>query len=547
MIGGRLVVQATLIGYNVPKSSLDAAVSAIREARAAIAEQRQPDLEILGKPDLDSLTPEVLSAACARVSRNPRSLLELIEEAGHDVARARTSNGRIVFGIGHKSVAEHGVLNYAIEGISRLAVETIQDHRLASFTEKSQRYITLEEGDAVLPDELLVMGSGIVGRVHELLAKQAQLYSLAMTVLSPYVLAQFNRARGRPDGEIPHTKEEQHLVETAIKEDSRYSKSLSTRVQMGMTVNARQFEHMAMKGQVHPLAEVREIARQIIAQAQGVAPSLVPYTDPEAYCRVTGRQVDDEFLRTYRTQLRLANEQAAEIMRGMDGLHEISRREMPAVKLIKSTPRGEEEVLAALLQEMHGVHPEVAFAIADNMVTMKDSEEAKKYLGTLLANLGPHDAVPRAFEHAQFIYHVVLSASAYAQFKRHRMMTRTPYGYDPSLGVTIPPAIIAVGLDDEFEHLLNQGSALYEEIRQQNPDAAEYILSNAHRRPVRVTINARQLIALSRQRQDGHAQWDVRGIIDEMVGQARSVTPLLIAYAGGKDQYTERKRITDQG
>jgi len=68
-------------------------------------------------------------------------------------ASADPVNERIVFGLGHASVAEHAVLNFDIMGISRLAVEEIEHFRLASYTEKSQRYIRLDK-DIVVPPEI---------------------------------------------------------------------------------------------------------------------------------------------------------------------------------------------------------------------------------------------------------------------------------------------------------------------------------------------------------------------------------------------------------
>ena len=102
---------------------------------------------------LEAFTPETLSAAYARISRDPKHVTELRRAARFSVARARKSNENIIFGLGHASVAEHATFNFDISGISRLASETLQSHRLLSFTEKSQRYITIGE-DYVVPPEI---------------------------------------------------------------------------------------------------------------------------------------------------------------------------------------------------------------------------------------------------------------------------------------------------------------------------------------------------------------------------------------------------------
>ena len=99
------------------------------------------------------LTPETFSAAYARISRSPKPVNKLREFACKEVDKSRAVNQRVVFDMGHASVAEHAVFNFDILGISRLAVESLQKFRLNSYTEKSQRYITLND-DYVVPQEI---------------------------------------------------------------------------------------------------------------------------------------------------------------------------------------------------------------------------------------------------------------------------------------------------------------------------------------------------------------------------------------------------------
>ena len=66
-----------LAGYNV-----DASVLAELEAKS-------------GKRD--DLTPEVLSAAYARISRDPRLITEIRKDARNEVERSRKSNSTIIF------------------------------------------------------------------------------------------------------------------------------------------------------------------------------------------------------------------------------------------------------------------------------------------------------------------------------------------------------------------------------------------------------------------------------------------------------------------
>lgn len=108
-------------------------------------------------PELEELTPETIAAAYARISRNPRPVHELRALARAEVEKARQSNRHIVFDMGHSSIAEHAVLNIDVIGVSRLLVEEIEKFRLCSFTEKSQRYVLLQD-DYVLPREIQEAG-----------------------------------------------------------------------------------------------------------------------------------------------------------------------------------------------------------------------------------------------------------------------------------------------------------------------------------------------------------------------------------------------------
>ena len=106
------------------------------------------------KFDPSELTPESAPAGFARVSRDPRSVTELREEAAKDVSAARKSNKAIFYGMGHHSIAEHGILSFDVMEVSRLAIEALELHRIGvAYTEKSQRYITLN-GDYLIPKDL---------------------------------------------------------------------------------------------------------------------------------------------------------------------------------------------------------------------------------------------------------------------------------------------------------------------------------------------------------------------------------------------------------
>jgi thymidylate synthase ThyX len=173
-------------------------------------------------------------------------------------------------------------------------------------------------------------------------------------------------------------------------------------------------------------------------------------------------------------------------------------------------------------------------------------EERRRFLLSHLERLGPHDAVLREYEYVEAVFELAVSASCFAQLKRHRMATLTALPYDPGLGVTVPPAFAEAGLEARFRSLVAQAEACAARIAAipaVAPETAAYALTNAHRRRVLVRMSARELYHLSRLREDAHAQWDIRRVASRMLALARERMPLTLALAAGKDRFEEVRRV----
>jgi len=466
--------------------------------------------EYLTEDDSSALTPETISAAYARISRDPRPVDELRMGAIRNVAKARASNEQIVFGLGHASVAEHAVFNFDIMGVSRLAIEAIEHARLCSYTEKSQRYVRLGE-DFVVPQE--VVEAGLEKDFRNMVADQHDLYCRILEGLLNHMLVQ------TPDA----TKEEQNTIEGRAKEDARYVTSLAVSGQLGMTCNARNLEYMIQRLLRHPLHEAKTIGALLYSEARSVAPSLLRHLEP------TREQL--EALHELRSL-------ALEVENSGEGLRE---PETWDARLLKWDPDADSAVMAALLHDHVGMDLETCERLWRHM----EPEQGNRLYKAVFGSLQAWDAPPRAFELARFRFELVVSASCFAQLKRHRMATILPQAYDPFLGCTMPSSILEAGLQDLFEAATSLSQKMYDElVRRDLPFAAPYALAQAHRRRVVVEMNARGLYHFSRLRQDGHAQWDIRAIANRMIAMAKRACPLTMSLACGKDAFEQRKAAT---
>jgi flavin-dependent thymidylate synthase len=454
------------------------------------------------------ITPETISAAYARISRSPKPVDELRSDALTEVDKARKSNRNIVFEMGHSSVAEHAVFNIDVIGVSRLLTEEIEKFRLCSYTEKSQRYVLFDK-DFVVPEE--IVEAGLEDLFVETVGIQNDFYHQLYAQLRPYVFDQ-NKAQAVD----PANKS---MLEGWAKEDARYAISLATETQLGMTINARNLELMLRRLTAVGLAEARLYSEKLYAATKDIAPSLIRYTQATDYDLLTRRNLR-EFCKVY--------------------TGEKETRSSEVVRLVTAMPDADTQAAAALLFTSSGLSYDHCLREAKRM-SLRD---AKALFKTAFKNIQAYDAVLREIENVDMQFELIVSASCFAQLKRHRMATIVSQDYDPALGVTVPPAVRAIGRQKEFMAMIKKTNDAYKLIKQKNSGAAPYVLTNAHRKRVLMKLNARELYHLSRLRADAHAQWDIRELSEKMLKQARNVMPLTLMMACGKDSFaTQQKKI----
>jgi len=430
--------------------------------------------ELTCNKNRQDVTPETLSASYARISRDPRPINELRQLARQEVEKARHSNSNIIFKMGHHSVAEHAVFNFDLIDVSRYALEEVEKFRLCSYTEKSQRYQKLE-GNYILPDEIKTLG--LEKRFVETIDRQNAYY--------------------------------QQLVEKGIEpEDARYATSMATGGQVGLTINARNLELLIRRFASHPLQEVQQLGRQLFEVASKIAPSIILFTAANDFDQKTYPALEEFF----------------------KGKWERKRKISKAVELVEYTAKADIKLVAALLHTASGI------SYRNCLRTVRDLTQRERLAAvkTALSELQFYDSVQREFEHITLTYDLVMSSGCFAQMKRHRMATLTSQKYDPALGVTIPPKIIAAGEEKQFLSIMQAAEKLAAELP---PAVAPYILTGAHRKRSLMTLNVRELYHLSRLREDQHAQWDIQLLTAEMTKQASSVMPLALLLIGGKDSY----------
>ena len=511
-------MKVTLAGFNVDKNLIDKL------------------------PEETIATPETISAAYARISRDPRDVPELRAEAREQVKKVRRSNKAIVFGMSHHSVAEHAYFNFDILQISRLALEELEARRIGSaYTEKSQRYITLK-GDFVIPQEFSKKDTQ---KLKELVEYQNTFYLNNLDKLTKY---QFDSnpdlAKQAEETAAKRTSDKMNRAKNTLegwaKEDARYALSLATQAQLGMSFNARTLEHAIRTMRHSNLAECRELSQKLFDVTKDVAPSLIILTDPDEFKKAFKTELQDDNFKYTKSNLKeyigliikkYYGELKEDLLEIIEEKHE---------KLILSN-NIDQNGAAAIIHNNSKLPVEDAFRLAS--LILSDENLGREFFKETMKYISAFDSIPREFEFTGDLkYELVVSASNFAQLKRHRLMTLLAQDYDPTLGITIPPSIKAINAEDELLEVCRRSEELHSEFLHKYGKAAEYCLTNAHQRRVLISANPRELYHISRLREDVHAQWDIKETAGRMMKLAKQIAPFSFILSGGKDRFEKMRK-----
>lgn len=458
------------------------------------------DKDLLDEEYFEIATPETICAAYARASRSPSTLHKLRANALKDVTKARASNEQIIFDYGHASIAEHAYFNFDIFDISRLAVEFLEHTRLASYTEQSQRYQKNRTLIVNCPSEIASLSNPTVEETYySMIAIQQTAYMTISNAISAYLRKKYG------DGVASN--------KLTVREDARYILPLATSAPLGMSINGRSLEYTISRLRSSNLLEVVDIGNQLYEEARQIAPSLFRYCKPNLM-----QSFFDQYVKANVPNLGFSN--------AYDPKEE--------VVLLHSRDNGDKHLLATIISTVLSMSYTQSQNVVNNM-SYVEQEGLFKHVYTLL---DAHTSPPRQWETIQFNFELLVSASCFAQLKRHRMGTIIASNYDPDLGVTIPASIEEAGCSDFFMSIMDKTNETYYTLVDYiGENVASYILTNAHKRRVYLTMNLRELYNFMRLRLDKHAQWDIRRIANKMKFAVQENMPLGAMLLQGKDSF----------
>lgn len=190
--------------------------------------------------------PEKTIVLAAKLCYSDSSISQL-EDKVKDVSVEKFLNK--ILQMGHLSVLEHSNFTFGIEGISRATSHQLVRHRLASYSQQSQRYVKFKEPEFVIPPSIK-SNDGITKKFSD-------------TVESLYDFYQEMLNAGIPA------------------EDARYIFPNAATTKIIVTMNARELLHFfGLRTCERAQWEIREMAKKMLSLVKKEAPFIFKKAGP---------------------------------------------------------------------------------------------------------------------------------------------------------------------------------------------------------------------------------------------------------------------------
>jgi len=198
--------------------------------------------------------PERTVAMAARLCYSPIGAEQLVEKLSQPQIQNLLTR---IITMGHLSTLEHVSFTFAVEGVSRVLTHQLVRHRIASYSQQSQRYVAEHDFEYIIPPMI----------EKDPVAKEKYMA----------LMDQIRTVYG-------------DLTERGIAaEDARYCLANATETKIVITMNARSLRHFfTLRCCQRAQWEIRQMAEMMLAEAKKAAPLLFAKAGPtcvtDNYC-----------------------------------------------------------------------------------------------------------------------------------------------------------------------------------------------------------------------------------------------------------------------
>ena len=439
--------------------------------------------------------------------------------------RARAFYDRVLVGYGDDSVAQLGGAHLACENISNVAAKIIEDARIGiAPLEKSTRYVRFDHKDAdgnyLFYREPKIMASRHRDPYLETMNLLFDTYSRQMEPM----LESIAKALPIEQVEVRDPTTGKTLPYVAANKDDRLRRwaetayratvrahacdvlrsylPAATLTNVGMFGAGQAFEYLLTKLYSNELSEAQAVAGAMHGELSQLIPSFIKraqFNEYLAHAAAAAKNV------------------AAKITKDPP-------RETQPVVLVDHDTDAEEKVLAAILY----AHARQPLQQLRKLVAELDHSQRRQILQEQFAKRRHRrDKLSRAFENAYYSFDILGNLGLYRDLHRHRILTQERQDFTTVHGYDTPPEIEEAGFKSEFNECMKRAADLYEQIYEDLPHEAQYVVPFAYKIRWYMKMNLREALHMCELRSMPQGHPDYRFICQEMWRRIQEVHPAL--------------------
>ena len=198
--------------------------------------------------------PEEVVAMAAKLCYSPANVEELKDKIE---AKDQTAFVEKLATIGHLSPIEHVSFTFGIEGISRACSHQLVRHRVASYSQQSQRYVREESFDYIIPPTIK-QDPESKKAFEQFMAEAQARYTAILKVL-----------------------EERGIKGESANQDARYILPNAAETKIVVTMNARELLHFfRVRCCNRAQWEIRDMAEKMLNLVKSAAPTIFGKSGP---------------------------------------------------------------------------------------------------------------------------------------------------------------------------------------------------------------------------------------------------------------------------
>ena len=497
-------------------------------------------------------------ALMSRYSRTDKSMRRIfLDEFLANENRGEEFYNKVLIEYGDDSVAELGIAQIAIEGISNIAVKKIEDRRIGlSYLEKSSRYVAWDKkinGEYKFLKEKTIMESKFADSYLQCCNFDFDVYSKNIDPMLKFVREKepidklkFKESASGDEIEFGKLKDAADIKSaTFIYNASTRAKALdvlrgllpaSTLTNVGVSGNGRSFEYLLTILFSSELEEERALAHKIKHELDTTVKAFV-------------RRSTDRHGLAMQDYLKSLSKTAQALSRKAKTK---SRNGGAQVKLVDYESEGKalDKIVAAILYESQTIpYGDVLSAVK------KMSGAAKSKIVSDFAKLRTNrrQRPPRAFEMTQYTFDVIGNFGMFRDLHRHRVLTLERQLLTTDHGFATPKEVVELGIQKEFKECMDNTKKTFDDMRSKLPQQAQYVVNFAYNYPFFMNMNLREATHLIELRTIPQGHIDYRQVAQKMFLEIKKKHPILskiIKFADLKSYELERfeseKRIEEK-